>query len=204
MKGLRIAVPPFAIVLLATVFSPGVHAAAPKPTLMAGIPVKFDYTYDKGDPVPQEASPTGFRLHYITPWYVGVGVAQYKSALLDKGGYADILNGDLETTYGLAEITLNYAIGPVILTYGYGSGRVTYSPESMNVSGVTFTRRESQVIERFLGVGLMVSPNWSIHAAWHALSAEVDQQVKVGGFVIDEGVDDLGAIMSTVSVGYSF
>lgn len=204
MKGLRIAVPLFAIGFLATIFASNVRAATPKPTLMAGIPVKFDYTYDKGDPVPQEASPTGLRVHYITPWYVGFGVAQYKSALLDKGGYADVLNGDLETTYGLAEITLNYAVGPVILTYGYGSGRVTYSPESMDVSGLTFTRRESQVIERFLGVGLMVSPNWSIHATWHVLYAEVDYQAKFSGFVIDEGMDDLGAIMSAVSVGYSF
>jgi hypothetical protein len=204
MKALHFAVPSFATLLLAAILSSGAHAAAPKPTVLAGIPVKFDYTYDQGDPVPHEASPTGIRVHYITPWYFGVGVAQYKSALLDKGGYSDLLDGDLETVYRLTELTFNYAIGPVILTYGYGSGRVTYSPESMTISGVTFTRRESDVIARFLGIGILISPTWSINAAWHALSAEVDQQVKVGGFVLDEGKDSLGAIMTTVSVGYSF
>src|SRR5690349_16228717 len=110
-----------AALLLAPVLSPNVaHAEAPGPTLIGRIPIGIDYTHDKGQSGAENKTPTGIQVEYITPWYLGVGLAQYKSGILQKS--VNFLTDDLDMTYNFLELSANIKWGPVLLAWGYGSG----------------------------------------------------------------------------------
>lgn len=170
------------------------RAEAPKPTAIVSLPVGFYYTHDANTKGVDNATPTGLQGEFLTPWYLGVGAAQYKSAILAKSW--NVITQDLEMTYQFLEVSANVKLGPVLLGWGYGSGSVDYSP-SVNPAGVTW--KKSQAFERFIRIGLHVTPDWSVHAAWHALYAEADQEF---GGIKHRG--DIGAILTTAGVGYSF
>ena len=142
---------------LAAISALPARAAAPKPTIIVAVPVAFDYTEDKGQPDVKAASPTGARAHFVTPFYLGVGVASYKSAI--KASSLPGLPGDLGTTYNLTELSANVTFGPVMLGYGYGAGTVSYSPQTQSTPifpGVAFQvkRKDSPVVEHFITLGI--------------------------------------------------
>jgi hypothetical protein len=194
MNTLRIAV--VLLASLACVASAAVvaRAEAPLPTAIVSIPVGFYYTHDANDPSVKNKTPTGIQAEFITPYYLGVGVAQYKSGILKKSW--NVLNDDLDMTYKFLELSANIKFGPVLLAWGYGGGSVAYSPEE-NPTGVKW--KESQAFERFVRLGLLVSPAWSIHVASHALVAEAEQEI-----FGTKRTGSIGAILTTAGVGYSF
>ncbi|HEX7927462.1 MAG TPA: hypothetical protein VF678_07725 [bacterium] len=187
-----------AALLLAPVLSPNVaRAEAPMPTLIGSIPIGFDYTHDQNTQGVDNKPATGIQVEYITPWYLGVGIANYKSGIVKNSVPSLGLSDDLMMTYNFIELSANIKWGPVLLAWGYGSGSVSYSP-SNNPPGIV-KWKNSQAFERFIRLGLLVTPKWSIHLASHALYAEAEQEFGGG-----KHTGDIGAIMTTAGVGYTF
>ena len=183
------------VLAVATSLAGLARAEAPKPTLIGSLPVGFYYTHDQNTKGAKNESPTGEQIEFVSPYYLGLGIAQYKSGI--KANSVTFLTKDLGMTYNFLELTANIKFGPVLLAWGYGAGNVSYDPASDPAGVVKW--KESQAFERFIRVGLHVSPSWSVHVAAHALYAEADQQIL--------GVNkhgDIGAILSTAGVGYSF
>ena len=181
------------------------HAEAPKPTIIGSIPVGFTYTHDQGQKGVDAQSPTGVQVEFISPYYLGIGFAQYKSAIKKKSwdlGGGTTLSSDLGMTYSFLEASANIKFGPVLLAWGYGAGSVKYNPETTDTvpPGFKVKWNASQAFERFIRIGLHVSPDWSIHVASHALYAEADQEFSTG----TKHSGEIGAIMTTAGVGYSF
>lgn len=173
-------------------------AAAQQPwSLSVDLPVALHFTGD-GDAEPTSVS--GFDLAVYTPWYVGVGVTSLHTGIKDL----TLNEQNLDLAYTIVNLLVKVTIRDVVLGLGGGRGTVAFDPETSTNGPITQTFSEGEVRHSIVFVGYKVTETLDIHVSRHAiLAADIKVDTEFFGTPIeDEG--DIGAIMTTIGLGYYF
>jgi hypothetical protein len=173
-------------------------ASAQQPwSLSVDLPVALHFTGD-GDAEPTSVS--GYDLAVFSPWYVGVGLTRLHTGIKDFA----LNDQNLDLAYSIVNLLGKFTIGDLVLGLGIGRGTIAFDPETSTSGAITQTFSGGDVQQSFLFAGWKVTGNLDIHASQHAiLAADVKVDTEIYG-VPFEDQGDIGAIMTTLGLGYYF
>lgn len=175
--------------------------AAQQPwSISVDLPVALQFTDDDGDADAEPSSLSGYDLAVFSPWYVGVGLTGLNTGI---EGFA--LNGqNLDLAYTIVNLLGKFTIGNLVLGLGVGGGSITFDPKTSTNGSLEQTFSGGDVRQTIIFAGWKVTESLDIHVSQHAILAEgVQVETRYNGLSFeDEG--DIGAIMTTLGLGYYF
>jgi hypothetical protein len=172
------------------------HAQAQRWGVSLAVPLGLRFTDDPQTPTPPPASfPTGLRVALLTPVYVGVGLAQYRTAF-DR---AEFPAAGRRMQVRLAEVQGMLPVPDGWVALGYGRGKAEFQP--VTATGGIFTQEflPSDTEAWFALAAFELGGHWEAQLGFHLL--QVHLWIRTNGAGTTGRLD---AQLLTAGAGYRF
>ena len=199
------------VAALLAISSSGVAAAAGA-AITIDIPVSATINGKDRDDKPISIDQvSGFRLGFITPWHVGVGVSRFNVTMANAALGGKPLTGGTETT----DVLLSFNLGMLVVNLGYGVGKTKFDPDALTVVqtipvapfslAVKETYKEGKATQFIAGLGVMLSESWDIHVTYHQYEiTDFEVRADAGPFGVFHDKIDLTGTVTAAGIGYHF
>lgn len=176
--------------------APVAHAQVQRWGVSLAVPLGLRFTDDPQTPTPPAADfPTGLRLALLTPMYVGVGIASYRTGF-DTNAFPA---AGRAVRVRLAEVQGMLPVPDGWVALGYGLGDAVFEPVSATSGVLTQEYLPSDAQEWFALAAFGIGDAWEVQLGFHLL--QVDLRYRTNGA---EATGRLDAQLLTGGAGYRF
>ena len=160
------------------------------------VPLGLRFTDDPQTPTPARAAfPSGLRVALLTPVYVGVGAARYRTAFHTAAFPAAGRGMEVR----LAEVQGMLPVPDGWVALGYGRGKAQFQPVTASSGPLTQEFLPSDAEEWFALAAFWVGDRWEAQLGFHLLQVELRYRTNGAG-----ATGRLDAQLLTAGAGYRF